>query len=283
MSRIYDNISEKFERGLKAILENTGVKRADFCVGYFNLRGWRCVMDQVDGLPGDMVREKENDRVVEKHRICRLMIGMHRHPSEFVRRMFSPTRTGSVDNNYAQRWRAQVLDDLRRQLTYGIQTREDELALQKLKAQLESGKVAVKLHLRHPLHAKLYLAYRPDDKTNPVQSLMGSSNLTFSGLLGNGELDAEFGDYHDSEKFKNWFEERWNDKFSLDVTQDLCQILDECWASVNKPTPYEVYLKIMYNLSREARGGYPNSVCLRHLIMTYTNFKKQPLSLFYVT
>lgn len=255
MSRIFDNINVKFETGLKEILENPGVVRADFCVGYFNLRGWRLVMSQIDALSGDTVWEKENNRSVEKHRVCRLMIGMHRNPGELVRKMFAPIRVNDVDNNHAQRWRAQVLDDLRRQLTYGIQTREDELVLQKLKEQLMNQKVVVKLHLRHPLHAKLYLTYSPNDRVNPILSLMGSSNLTFSGLCGNGELDAEFGDYHDSEKFKNWFEERWNDTFSLDITEDLCQILDECWASLKKPTPYEVYLKIMYNLSREARGG----------------------------
>ena len=38
MSKIFDNIETKFEEGLHAILTNVGVKRADFCVGYFNLR-----------------------------------------------------------------------------------------------------------------------------------------------------------------------------------------------------------------------------------------------------
>lgn len=39
MARIFDNADEKFEEGLHAILTNTGVERADFCTGYFNLRG----------------------------------------------------------------------------------------------------------------------------------------------------------------------------------------------------------------------------------------------------
>ena len=37
MARIYDNIDIKFTDGLRGIIENTGVKRVDFCVGYFNL------------------------------------------------------------------------------------------------------------------------------------------------------------------------------------------------------------------------------------------------------
>ncbi|MBQ9693162.1 MAG: helicase [Kiritimatiellae bacterium] len=255
MSKIFDNINVSFETGLKQILENTGVIRADFCVGYFNLRGWRQVMTQVDALPGDLIVERVDGKMAEVHRTCRLLIGMHRQPSELVRKMFSPIRRDLLDNNHANRWRTQVLEDLRKQLTYGIQTQQDEEALQKLKEQLSARKVVVKLHLRNPLHAKLSLTYRPKDTSSPLLSLMGSSNLTFSGLSKNGELDAEFGDPDDGEKFKEWFENRWEDTFSLDITEDLCKILDECWASANKPTPYEIYLKIMYNLSREARGG----------------------------
>ena len=43
MSKIFDNIEKKFEEGLHAILTNVGVERADFCVGYSNLRGWKQV------------------------------------------------------------------------------------------------------------------------------------------------------------------------------------------------------------------------------------------------
>ena len=40
MARIYDNIDMKFEDGLKGIMSDDKVLRVDFCVGYFNLRGW---------------------------------------------------------------------------------------------------------------------------------------------------------------------------------------------------------------------------------------------------
>ena len=209
MSKIFDNIGMSFESGLKAILSNLGVKRADFCVGYFNLRGWKMVADNVDTLTGDDVYERDaQGHSVKVHRVCRLLIGMHRQLGDLVREMFSADKK-IVDNAQAAAWKQSVFSDLRRQLTFGLQTNEDEAALQKLKAQLADGKVVVMLHLRYPLHAKLYLAHRPDDTSNLIMSLMGSSNLTFSGMMRNGELNAEFGDYHDNQKYDHsviWYD-----------------------------------------------------------------------------
>ena len=59
MARIYDNIETQFAEGLQGIITNVGVKRVDFCIGYFNLRGWNLVVEQVDGLTGDYVYEND--------------------------------------------------------------------------------------------------------------------------------------------------------------------------------------------------------------------------------
>ena len=55
MARIYDNIENKFAEGLQGIITNVGVKRVDFCVGYFNLRDWNLVVEQVDSLVGNYI------------------------------------------------------------------------------------------------------------------------------------------------------------------------------------------------------------------------------------
>lgn len=259
MSIIFDNIGDrKFLTGLRAILTAAGVKRADFCAGYFNLRGWKAVAGEVGQLPGCGVRENRRTPAGGDHwetvqRKCRLLVGMHRPAPDLVSELYDVVRP-QVDLETAQRWRRAVATDFRRQLALGAPTAEDETGLKALRAQLADGTVAVKLHLRFPLHAKLYLAHRPGDPA-PALAVMGSSNLTFGGLAGNGELDAQFADAGDTQVYSDWFDARWNDLFSIDVTQDLLEVLDASWASVKGLAPYDVYLKTMYHLSREARTG----------------------------
>ncbi len=223
MSKIFDNITEKFESGLHAILTNVGVKRADFCVGYFNLRGWRQVADDVDKLPGcDVVEMNASGAPTTVKRISRLLIGMHHPEAELIQEMYALEKD-DIDGEMAKQWIKRVAGSFRRQLTYGIPTAEDENTLKKLRQQLVDGKVCVKLHLRYPLHAKLYLAHRPQDTSNPIMSIMGSSNLTFSGMMRNGELNAEFGDFHDNQKYAKWFNDKWNEHYSVDITTTTCE------------------------------------------------------------
>lgn len=252
MARIYDNIDLQFTTGLQDIITNTGVKRVDFCVGYFNLRGWDLIIDQIDQLEGDYVEEESSSTPIQ--RFCRLLIGMHQPPRELTRWLYGKEKF-RPDNEFVRSQKVLIARDFRRQLQLGIPTKKDEITLRRLSQQLKDGKVCVKLYLREPLHAKLYLAHRPDDNFNPIMSLMGSSNLTWSGLRGNGELNAEFADRDETRKLANWFNDRWDDRFCIDITQELIQVLDESWAGLRYIPPYYIYLKTAYHLSEEARSG----------------------------
>ena len=249
MARIYDNIDTKFSEGLQGIITNIGVKRVDFCVGYFNLRGWNLVVDQVDTLSGDYVYEND-ERFFRK---CRLLIGMHRPAEELIRELYSGKTL--PDANYVAQCKLEIARDFKRQLQLGLPTKQDEFTLRRLSAQMKDEKVCVKLYLREPLHAKLYLAHRPDDNFNKIQAIMGSSNLTYSGLTKQGELNAEFGDSDSAEKLSRWFDDRWEDKFCLDITKELIEIIDNSWAGDKIIPPYYIYLKTAYHLSEEARLG----------------------------
>ncbi len=250
MARIYDNIETKFTQGLQGIITNVGVKRVDFCVGYFNLRGWDLIINQIEGLPGDYVYE--NDK--REFRICRLLIGMHRPDEELIRQLYSQDET-IPDADYVLQCKLKIAHEFKRQLLLGLPTKKDEVTLRRLSQQLKDGKVNVRLYLREPLHAKLYLAHRPDDNFNKIQAIMGSSNLTYSGLTGNGELNAEFGDSDSAEKLSRWFDARWEDRFCVDITKELIEAIDNSWAGKEDVPPYYIYLKTAYHLSQEARTG----------------------------
>lgn len=249
MARIYDNIETKFTQGLQDIITNMGVKRVDFCVGYFNLRGWQLVVNQIDQIPGDYVYEGNR----QEFRCCRLLIGMHQPDQELVRRLYSKEQP--TDAAYAQQCKLEIAREFKKQLLLGLPTKQDEWTLRRLSAQLKEDKVCVKLYVAEPLHAKLYLAHRPDDNFNPIQAIMGSSNLTYAGLTKQGELNAEFGDSDSAQKLSAWFDDRWNDRFCIDITKELIDAIDNSWAGEEIIPPYYIYLKTAYHLSADARSG----------------------------
>ena len=242
MPRIFDNL-ELGSSLLPALQETLALSsRADFCVGYFNLRGWGGLAPYVDDWSnGDGP--------------CRVLIGMQRLPHEELREAFSLLdRPSGMDNQTAHRLRVQLAEQLRQQLTIGVPSNADERTLRQLGVQLRSKKVVVKLFLRHPLHAKLYLLFQ-DDPINPIVGYLGSSNLTFAGLSGQGELNVDVLDHDAALKLKQWFEDRWSDRFCVDITDELLQIIEESWAREALIPPYHVYLKMAYHLSHEARAG----------------------------
>ena len=242
MPRIFDNLTTS-SLLLPALQEMLGLSlRADFCVGYFNLRGWGGLASYVDQW-----------RVDEGP--CRVLIGMQSLPHDELRDALSlADQPLGMDNRTANRLRHELAEQFRQQLTIGAPTNADEHTLRQLAAQLRGGKVKVKLFLHHLLHAKLYLLYR-DDPVNPIVGYLGSSNLTFSGLVGQGELNMDVLDHDATLKLKKWFEERWNDRYCIDITDELAQIIEESWAREMLVPPYYIYLKTAYHLSHEARAG----------------------------
>ena len=243
MPRIFDNLQND-SRFLGALQETLAVSsRADFCVGYFNLRGWRSVDAHVEKWTGG------------EGQCCRLLVGMQRLPHEELRMAKSLLGEPSgLDNQTALRLKKRLAEEFREQLILGTPTNEDEAGLDRLARQLAAKKVVVKLFLRHLLHAKLYLLFRPDPIT-PTVGYLGSSNLTQAGLSGQGELNVDVLEHDACEKLGKWFEERWHDRWCVDISKELIDIINTSWARKDPIPPYHIYVKMAYHLSQEARAG----------------------------
>ncbi len=241
MPRIFDNIEQSLLPSLKQTLGLSS--KADFCVGYFNLRGWKALDSFVDTWPGGEGKQ------------CRLLVGMQRLPQDELKQFFSAIQQAQgMDNATVIRLKRKMAEEFREQLAFGIPTDEDETGLRKLAHQIKGGKLVVKLFLRHSLHAKLYLCFRPDP-VSPIVGYLGSSNLTFAGLSQQGELNVDVVDHDATVKLAKWFEERWNDQWCLDISKDLVDVIENSWAREDLLSPYHVYLKLAYHLSQEARAG----------------------------
>ena len=241
MPRIFDNIAQAL---LPALRDTLAVAhRSDFCVGYFNLRGWKAIDALIDAWPGGAGQQ------------CRLLVGMQRLPQDELRDAYSlAPQESEMSMQAAVQLKRRLAQNFRDQLTFGAPTDADEAGLRRLSAQLKSGKVIVKLFLRHTLHAKLYLCFR-SDPINPIIGFLGSSNLTFSGLSGQGELNVDVLDHDATEKLARWFNERWDDRWCIDITSELIQVIDESWARPDVLPPYWIYVKMAYHLAEEARAG----------------------------
>ena len=70
-----------------------------------------------------------------------------------------------------------------------------------------------------------------------------------------GELNVDVLESDSTEKLQKWFDNRWQDRFCVDISEELAKLIDESWAREELVPPYYVYLKMVYHLSQEARTG----------------------------
>ena len=132
LPRIFDNIDKPLLPALQSTLQTSA--RADFCVGYFNLRGWGYLSDFNDRWSGG------------DGSCCRLLVGMQVNPTDELRQALRQQQEGeeeAIDNQSAIRAKRRVAEEFRLQLTYGVPTNQDEAALRQLSAQIRVNKLGV--------------------------------------------------------------------------------------------------------------------------------------------
>jgi superfamily II DNA or RNA helicase len=248
VTRIFDNIEEDDRLGPHLIATFDSSERLDAAVGYFNLRGWSTFADSIDAKP------------VGSEPIMRVLVGMTlAEADDQVLRALQATLDGrddeaGIDGETARARKAAAILKFRTQLMRGLPTTGDQETLRRLKLHLVDGRVQIKLFTRRPLHGKTYLAYK-QDPNHPIVGFVGSSNLTMAGLQHNFELNVDVLDFDAAKKLAGWFQDRWDDRYCIDITEDLIELIEESWAAEVPPTPYEIYLKVCYHLSQDVREG----------------------------
>lgn len=115
---------------------------------------------------------------------------------------------------------------------------------------LKNGKLEMRMYVKAPIHAKVYIMRKDQTKADYYGSVItGSSNFTEAGLINNLEFNVELKDSPDVEFALNQFEELWKDGVS--VTDAYVDAIEKKTWLRDDITPYEIYLKTLYEFFRE--------------------------------
>lgn len=270
MPDIFDNLKTESAIGpaLKSALSNFDT--CDVATGYFDLRGWASFADIVD--------TKVDSLDPVDRSIVRVLVGMVMPADSALmlsalQDVVQPPPYGSDLNDMSKALAAkdQLVKHLRTQLMRGLPSEAQQKTLRQLKTQLVLGAVEMRVFTTAPLHGKTYIFHAPGNAFAERRAYVGSSNLTNAGLYKNLELNIDVTDNDASGKLAQWFTDRWDDPFSLKITAEIIQLIEESWAAETQPTPYEVYLKVCHAVSEDAREGlgYVLPPSVENLLLDY--------------
>jgi len=149
--------------------------------------------------------------------------------------------------NVKENFKTEVIDDL--------ENSEDSYRVEKgVRTFIEwlvSGKIEMRIYPHAPIHAKVYIM-RKDMEKVPDQFgsvITGSSNFSQAGLVNNLEFNVELKDSRDVIFALDRFEGLWNE--SVDITSEYIETIKEKTWIRDDITPYELYLKTLYEYFKE--------------------------------
>lgn len=88
---------------------------------------------------------------------------------------------------------------------------EAEEGIVRLYKLIQLGQVDVKVYDDKRFHPKLYLFLDPPGSVDPGRAIIGSSNMSASGLHGNVELNVEKRDKNTIDYLDGWFDQKWEE------------------------------------------------------------------------
>ncbi len=117
---------------------------------------------------------------------------------------------------------------------------------------LENGTLEVR-KTKEPNHAKMYLFHIPSKSSNigvdETKLIVGSSNFSIQGFKARNEINVYLQDDSDGKEGGKIFEELWNDAIPLvsaDNIEDFkSQVIEHTWLET-RPTPYQMYVRVLY-------------------------------------
>ena len=219
---------------LKDMLPETS--RVSIAVGYFFVTGFAPIMDsfariEASSDPNHVIRLLISPTT--NRPTAEALLAINESLEDVQRRAQTDDRNG----------RATVSRQFANSLAHMKQTDSDRQTIIKLHDLISRGKLQVRAYTKERLHAKAYIFEFEGDKRLPKMSIVGSSNLSLSGIRENTELNLRTNQNEDTEKLLKWFDRHWEE--SEEFTEEIADIMKGSW--IHDREPQDVYHKAILN------------------------------------
>lgn len=273
---IIDNRNKTLLEQIEAILP--GSQSAKFAVGYFFLSGLTAVEEVLANvkdlylLIGNTTNRETIEQITEGYQ------RLAQAKSEIESQVY-PTRREISDT--VEQSRAKIAETLSRM----PQNLDSETLVSILIRLIQEERLHIKVYTRGRLHAKAYIFdYAPifDASGNQIPrpengiAIVGSSNFTLSGISHNTELNVVVHGNANHEELHHWFDQLWEE--AEEFTPILMDELTKSWSQQNV-TPYEVYLKTLYELVKHRLDQQEEYIPLdsTEIMASLTEFQERAL------
>lgn len=241
---IIDNRLKRLADHIQLILATT--ESARFAVGYFFLSGFLGIADRLKDIKelrlliGNTTNQQTLELLVEGKKRIDLVL------DSLERQLYSK-------RSESQRIVAETAEHVRRTMELMDQTDQAETLLALFVRMIEEKRILVKVYTKGRLHAKAYIFdHHKAGNDEKAIAVVGSSNLTLTGLHHNTELNVVVHGKENHAALVEWFDSLWKEAQDFDAA--LMVELRQSWAQA--PTrPYDIYMKTLYALVKDRLEG----------------------------
>jgi len=249
---IIDNRKEILVDHINLILSST--ESARFAVGYFFLSGLTSIAEKLKDvkelrlLIGNTTNRETLEQLAEGYRRLELV-------KDAAETQAYPKRTE------AKQIALETAENIRSSMELMDQTDEGETLVREMVRMIEDKRLKVKVYTKGRLHAKAYIfdygtvfdgTGKPVERHEKGIAVVGSSNLTLSGVTHNTELNVVVQGNDNHVELVHWFDELWDE--SQDFDETLMYEMKQSWA-VAPVRPYDIYMKTIYTLVKDRIEG----------------------------
>jgi len=214
---------------------------SSMAVGYFYLSGFEAIREKLHKVKQLrlVIGSRTNAATIEQ------LIKGH-HSTQYIKKK---VKQQNLKNSSQKKETVEVTKyEYAKDLIYMEQNEDNQVGLSALWELIRDKRIDIRVYTKGVLHSKAYIFDAMEGQMVEGLAIVGSSNLSISGLSNNTELNVKIQNTNDYYEVKKWFDNLWEDSEPFSV--DLMDLVENSWVQ-KQATPYEVYIKTLYYLIQD--------------------------------